>query len=360
MTKQSIQSDLTAKLLAWYDQNYRVLPWRIQPTPYAIWVSEIMLQQTRIEAVIPFYERFMRELPTMADLADCDEDKLLKLWEGLGYYHRVRNMKQCAMICKEKYHGTLPPDVDALRKLPGIGEYTAGAIASIAYDLPACAIDGNVMRVFARIRCSDADISLSSTKRQFHSIISEYLPKRSGAFNQALMELGERVCIPKGMPHCEICPIQKECLAYQNGCQDALPINRKKIERTKEKHTVVILINQHKVHLIKRPAVGLLANLYQFDFLDGHASEREIRRYAQDYGEVQECIALSKTRHIFTHKEWDMHGWLVILKGELPDGLWVNQKELEHTYAIASAFAYYKQICLAYGEGGDDDESSAL
>lgn len=360
MTKKKNQSALTTKLLAWYDANYRELPWRIQPTPYAVWVSEIMLQQTRIEAVIPYYERFMRELPTLAHLARCEDDKLMKLWEGLGYYHRVRNMKRCAIVCMEQYDGALPADVNALRKLPGIGEYTAGAIASIAYDLPACAIDGNVLRVFSRLQCSNADISLTATKKRFYEVISEYLPRRSGAFNQALMELGERICIPNGMPHCDECPIQRECLAHQNGCQLMLPVNNKKKKRSLTEHTVLILIGDHMVHLIKRPATGLLANLYQFDFLDGIWEESALVEYAKAYGEILEAISLPEAHHIFTHKEWHMYGWLFVLKGKPADGLWVNREELASTYAIASAFAKYKDICLTYLEGGNVDELSAL
>lgn len=360
MTKKTETSELTTKLLTWYDEHKRALPWRIHPTPYAIWVSEIMLQQTRIEAVISYYERFMKELPTLADLAQCDDDKLMKLWEGLGYYHRVRNMKRCAIECMEKHHGTLPKDAAALRRLPGIGEYTSGAIASIAYDLPECAIDGNVLRVFARVLCSDADISLPATKKQFRAIISEYLPKRSGAFNQALMELGERICIPNGMPHCEECPIQKECLAYQNGCQLLLPVNQKKKSRKLEEHTVIVLIYDRRVHLMKRPATGLLANLYQFDFLDGNGDESVIREYAQAYGTIQSLKPLGDARHIFTHKEWQMHGWLVVLDQCNDHGLWANREELAHTYAIAAAFTKYKEICFSFLQGGNEDESTAI
>ena len=360
MKKKTDQKALTTKLLAWYDENQRILPWRIQLTPYAVWVSEIMLQQTRIEAVIPYYERFMNELPTLVDLAQCEDDRLMKLWEGLGYYHRVRNMKRCAIECMETYHGNLPADVTALRKLPGIGEYTAGAIGSIAYDLAVCAIDGNVLRVFSRILCSDADISLTATKKQFHSIIREYLPRRSGAFNQALMELGERICIPNGVPHCAECPIHAECLAYQNGCQLLLPVNNKKKTRTLEEHTVLILICDQRVHLIKRPKSGLLADLYQFDFLDGFCDEAKLRKYAQTYGEVQSLVPLPDTHHIFTHKEWHMHGWLAVCKMKQQRGLWANRTELAHTYAIASAFAKYKEICFAYLAGGCGNESTTL
>ncbi len=360
MTKKTKQTELTAKLLIWYDENKRMLPWRINPTPYAVWVSEIMLQQTRIEAVITYYERFMKELKTLADLAQCDDDRLMKLWEGLGYYHRARNMKRCAIECMEKYGGTLPADFTALRSLPGIGEYTAGAIASIAYDLPECAIDGNVLRVFSRVLCSDADISLTATKKQFRSIISEYLPKRSGAFNQALMELGERICIPNGMPHCEKCPIQAECLAYENGCQLMLPVNQKKKSRSLEEHTVLILIHDQKVHLTKRPASGLLANLYQFDFLDGCCDEAAIGKYIESYGTLQSLIPLKDAHHIFTHKEWHMHGWLAVLETRQDDGLWADREALVHTYAIASAFIKYKEICISFLTGGYDNESTAL
>lgn len=346
------------KLLTWYDNNKRSLPWRDHPTPYAVWVSEIMLQQTRVEAVKPYFHRFMQELPTLEALANCDDDRLAKLWEGLGYYHRVRNMKKCALICMERYNGTLPSDAAQLLQLPGIGLYTAGAIASIAYQIPVCAVDGNVMRVFSRVLYLEDDISAEAVKQKFRAIIQAYVPKRCDAFNQALMELGALVCIPNGAPHCDLCPLCSECIAYQRNDTMRLPIKKAKKQRTKEQHTVLILRYQNKVHVVKRAAQGLLADLYQFDFLDGYYSEAQIKEYCSDFATVQEMVSLPDAKHIFTHKEWYMQGWLVTVDQlHKTEGIWCTKEELLHSYAIASAFQTYKDIALNVLSGVNNNES---
>lgn len=338
---------MVTELLAWYDTNKRSLPWRDNPTPYRVWVSEIMLQQTRVEAVKPYFYRFMKELPTLQALAECDDDRLIKLWEGLGYYNRVRNMKKCALICMERYEGELPRNVAQLLQLPGIGLYTAGAIASIAYHIPVCAVDGNVMRVFSRILYLEDDITAEAVKHKFRVIIQEYVPQRCDAFNQALMELGALVCVPNGAPHCDACPVQRECIAYQRHDTTRLPIKKAKKQRTIEKHTVIILLYRNKVHLIKRPAQGLLADLYQFDFLDGYYSKADIIKYYADFAAIKQIDALPEAKHIFTHKEWHMQGWLVTVdKPCLQSDLWCSKEELMHTYAVASAFQIYKEIAL--------------
>ncbi len=346
------------ELLAWYDSNKRSLPWRDDPTPYAVWVSEIMLQQTRVEAVKPYFHRFMSELPTLPALAACDDDRLIKLWEGLGYYNRARNMKKCALLCMERYQGELPSDPAQLLQLPGIGLYTAGAIASIAYRIPVCAVDGNVMRVFARVLYLEDDITSEAVKHKFRAIIQAYVPKRCDAFNQALMELGALVCIPNGAPHCDKCPIQSECIAYQRNDTMRLPIKRAKKQRTKEEHTVLIFMHQNQVHLTKRPAQGLLADLYQFDFSEGYYTQAEIIKQCSGFAKIQAIQKLPDTKHIFTHKEWHMQGWLIQLS-DVPqkDGIWCTHKELTETYAIASAFQVYKDIVLGALSGEKENES---
>ena len=214
-------------LLRWFDQNARILPWRDQPTPYRVWVSEIMLQQTRVEAVKPFYQRFMEALPDIQTLANCEEEELLKLWEGLGYYNRVRNMQIAARTVIEEYGGKLPDDYLELQQLKGIGSYTAGAISSIAYGKVAPAVDGNVLRVISRVTLSREDILKQSVKRGIEQAIVEIMPAdRPGAFNQALMELGAMVCVPNGEPHCESCPLKELCLARKMGAMDEIPVKK--------------------------------------------------------------------------------------------------------------------------------------
>lgn len=346
------------QLLDWYDSSKRSLPWRDHPTPYAVWVSEIMLQQTRVEAVKPYFHRFMSELPTLQCLAECDDERLIKLWEGLGYYNRVRNMKKCALICMERYNCKLPSDPAQLLQLPGIGLYTAGAIASIAYRIPVCAVDGNVMRVFSRVLYLEDDIASQAVKNKFSTIIQEYIPKRCDAFNQALMELGALICIPNGVPHCEKCPIQSECIAYQRNDVMRLPIKKAKKQRMIEQHTVLILVYQNQVHLMKRPSQGLLANLYQFDFMDGYYEKNEILQYCGTFAQVKDIYALSPAKHNFTHKEWHMQGWLVFLDSfSEKNGLWCSREELINTYAIASAFQKYKDIALNVLSGAYQNES---
>lgn len=357
MKKTHDKDRMITNLLNWYDAFQRSLPWRDNPTPYAVWVSEIMLQQTRVEAVKPYFKRFMEELPTLQALAECEDDRLIKLWEGLGYYHRVRNMKKCAQLCMERYQGELPSDVAQLLQLPGIGLYTAGAIASIAYHIPVCAVDGNVMRVFSRVLYLEEDITSEAVKHRFRAIIQEYVPKRCDAFNQALMELGALICIPNGVPHCEACPIQKDCIAYQLNDVTRLPLKKPKKQRAIEQHTVLILVYRKTVHLIKRPSQGLLADLYQFDFLEGYYTENEILKYCTDFAKVKELHSLPSSKHIFTHKEWHMQGWLVSID-ELycQSDLWCNQAELINTYAIASAFQIYKDIAIQALSGAAENE----
>ena len=250
---QELYKETVPYLLQWYDYNRRILPWRENPKPYYVWISEIMLQQTRVEAVKSYFERFIHALPTIEDLANADEETLLKLWEGLGYYNRVRNMQKTAQILVKEYGGSLPGDYEVLQKLPGIGSYTAGAISSIAFGLAEPAVDGNVLRVMKRISGSFDDITKMSVKRGLEIEIRAILPKeRAGDYNQALMELGAMICIPNGKPLCEQCPVMHLCRAFQEETQNQIPVKPPKKERRVEPRAVLLLQYKNQYILHKR------------------------------------------------------------------------------------------------------------
>lgn len=320
-------------LLSWYQENKRDLPWRRNKNAYYIWISEIMLQQTRVEAVKPYFKRFIETLPTIQDLADASEDTILKLWEGLGYYSRVRNMQKAAIICQEEYDGKLPTTYDELLTLPGIGPYTAGAIASIAYQQPVCAIDGNVLRVYARLFAIEKDILNTKTRNEIQTIMEQDLAKDMGEMNQALMDFGSSICIGNGAVRCNICPLQSLCKAYQLGKVHQLPIRKKKKERSTKKYTIVLYQCLDKVLIHKRDTKGLLAGLYEFVTMDNHYPKKQFPN--SQY--------LGKYKHIFSHVEWDMKGFLVQVDTmEQKEGyIWVNKEELFTTYSIPGAFQAY-------------------
>lgn len=328
--------DIVEPLLVWYRINKRDLPWRRSMDPYLIWVSEIMLQQTRVEAVIPYFERFTKHLPTIKALATIEEDKLMKLWEGLGYYSRVRNMQKCAKILVENKMETLPCSYEELIKLPGIGPYTAGAVASIAGGERVCAVDGNVLRVISRIIASEENVSDPNTKKEIENLLGKALPVKSGDFNQSLMELGRVICIP-GNPRCSICPIQKNCLGYEKGIMWRLPIKDKKKDKTEESRTVLLLIYKNQVAIRKRPNTGLLASLWEFPNFDTISVEEIHRMYSVQY--IKET---SPYTHIFTHKIWHMNGYVVILQELSLEALtWVSLEEVKEKYSIPTAFGYF-------------------
>lgn len=344
------KKQLTEELLQWYDENARILPWRSTPTPYRVWVSEIMLQQTRVEAVKPYFERFIHAFPTLQDLAQAEDDELAKVWEGLGYYRRVSNMKKCAQECMERFGGELPSTYEDLLTLPGIGAYTAGAIASIAFKEPVPAVDGNVLRVFSRVLVSADDILKVATKTKFHNIIKEYMSEeRPDAFNQALMEVGAMICVPNSAPRCNICPLAKHCIGYQSGEAQNLPIKRGKKERRIEKKTVVVIVCKDRCYLQKRPSHGLLAKLYEFYVLDKHLSKLKIKTELQEQYNIKTIMPLLDARHIFSHVEWDMRGFLVEVdeKEQMP-GTWATLQELERTYAVPTAYKVYKEALEMY------------
>ncbi len=313
-------------LLHWYDYNRRILPWREDPTPYHVWVSEIMLQQTRVEAVKGYYDRFLACLPDVAALAAAEEEVLLKLWEGLGYYNRVRNMQKAARILMEQYGGQMPADYEMIHALPGIGDYTAGAIASIAFGLPYPAVDGNVLRVMSRIACSEENIAKEKTKQKLKQDLTTVMPARSGDFNQSLMELGATVCLPNGKPLCELCPVMHLCKAFHDGRETELPVKSGKKERRIEKRVVFLVFCGEKILLHRRPKKGLLSGLWEFPNVEigsGEAtkgktpmglSKQLAGNVANEFtlgvsDETLPCVKKDKkAKHIFSHVEWHMEG----------------------------------------------------
>ena len=334
-------------LLTWYDANHRVLPWREKKDPYHIWISEIMLQQTRVEAVRPYFDRFINALPTVHDLAVCPEDRLLKLWEGLGYYNRVRNMQKAAIRIEQQYGGQLPGDYALLRGLNGIGDYTAGAVASIAFDIPVPAVDGNVLRIWARLTACDQDILKDSVKKEAARQLQKIMPDhRSGDLNQAFMDLGSLVCLPKGTSHCEDCPLQFICEARKKGLTEYLPVRKKPKERRLEERTILIVRDGEKVAVHKRPAKGLLAGLYELPGLEGFYGEEEILTYLSKRQLMPLYIEkLANAKHVFSHVEWHMQGYLIRVASleDMPDNDWlfVDADTARREYPLPSAFRAY-------------------
>lgn len=346
--------DLIAEpLLAWYDAGRRILPWREEPTPYHVWLSEIMLQQTRVEAVKPYYDRFLQHLPDIKSLAVVDEEQLLKLWEGLGYYNRARNLKKSAQQIMSEYGGEMPGEYEQLIKLAGIGSYTAGAIASIAFHKAVPAVDGNVLRVLSRLRLDDRDILDTSVRRSVEEELSVIIPSdRPGDFNQALMELGAMVCIPNGSPRCEECPWHELCQARIQNRISEYPRKAPKKPRKIEEKTILVILDEHYVALHKRGNKGLLAGMYEFPAMDGHRREEEVIAYLKQLGISPIRIQkLEASRHIFTHKEWHMIGYQVRVDELTADGLreqgadgeyiFIDPAETKDRYPIPSAFAAY-------------------
>ncbi len=339
---------LTEPLLTWYASHARALPWREEPTPYRVWVSEVMLQQTRVEAVKPYFTRFMAVLPTVADLAACEEDRLLKLWEGLGYYNRARHMQAAARTVMSEYGGELPADFDALLSLPGIGRYTAGAIASIAFGLPVPAVDGNVLRVLMRVAADDSDITRASVRTEAERRLAEVLPSgRVSDYNQALMELGALVCVPNGEPLCESCPWRSLCKARRQGIFMELPVKKKPRSRRVEERTVLLIRDDDKVVLGKRPEHGLLAGMYEFPNVTGHLTREEVIKEVQ-----RMCLApllvtrLPDAKHVFSHVEWNMWGYQIrvdSLAKEEPSLPFVQIPDVRERMAIPAAFSAYME-----------------
>lgn len=402
-TNLKLSAEAGRGLLSWYAASRRILPWREDPTPYHVWLSEIMLQQTRVEAVLSYYRRFLAALPDITALARADDDLCAKLWEGLGYYSRVRNLKKAAVIVEETYGGRIPDTREALGKLPGIGHYTASAILSIAYGKRAAAVDGNLLRIYARLTASDDDIRLPETKaaaedwflswmdgtlqqqkvygdrpeQQDESVetyvgeavcVTESAAGQSGnsansvpvnfygTFNQALMDLGATVCLPNGEPMCKACPLAAFCAAHTAaqkapGSETRYPYKSPAKPRRIEDRTVLVLQDASMTAIRKRPAKGLLAGLYEFPNTEGHLSPEEVKSYVRSLGfEPLRVVPIGDAKHIFTHIEWHMTGFAVRVDELREPGrnfLLVHTEDLEEVYPIPSAFRYYREYVIA-------------
>ena len=341
--------EIAQPLTEWFRENKRDLPWRRHISAYRVWVSEIMLQQTRVEAVKPFYERFLEELPTVEDLARAKEDRLLKLWEGLGYYNRVKNMQKAAKQIMNEYGGEFPDTYEEIRGLAGIGDYTAGAVSSIAFGIPKPAVDGNVLRVMSRIMASREDIMKASVRRKIQDILERVIPADSPSdFNQGLFELGATVCVPAGMPQCGKCPVAPWCRARELGCQTELPVKKKAKERRIEKLTVFIFLDGGSVAVRKRSAKGLLAGMYEFPGLPGHLTMDEAAAYSKKIGLAPIQIkSLQDAKHIFSHVEWHMKAYEIRVD-ELEKNctlplIFAHPEEIQNKYPMPSAFETYTE-----------------
>jgi len=334
-------------VVSWCRRVRRMLPWRLEPTPYRVWISEIMLQQTRIEAVLGYYERFLAELPTVEALAACEDDRLLKLWEGLGYYSRARNLKKAARQLVERHGGRLPGSAAELKKLPGIGAYTAGAIASIAFGQPEPAVDGNVLRVLSRVLESREDVGLDATRKRAAALLRAHYPTGEDAalLTEGLMELGETLCIPNGEARCELCPLRGCCLACEHGTAARLPVKSPPRERRVEERTVLLLRCGEKYAVRRRPARGLLAGLWEFPALVGFLSAEETVAELEKQGAVVlGCEPCGEARHLFTHVEWRMRGYRVDCAREWGDFLWRSPGQIAAEHPIPTALRYFQRV----------------
>ena len=357
---------IAPRLLPWYDENRRLLPWREDASPYRVWVSEIMLQQTRVEAVKPYFERFMVELPDIEALASVEEERLLKLWEGLGYYNRARNLQKAARKIMEEYEGHMPSRMEELLSLPGIGSYTAGAVASIAYGRPVPAVDGNVLRVLARFRMDGEDMTKPGVRKRIEQELAEAVPKdRPGDFNQAMMELGATVCLPNGAPRCHSCPLSTLCQAHTAGRELDFPGKKKKKERLVEEKTILVIQDGRKAAIRRRPPKGLLAGMYELPSMEGRRSREEVLLFLKEKGlrpiRIRE---MPEAKHIFTHREWRMTGFAVRVDelepycGDWEGLLFVDPADTRGRFPIPSAFAAYTG-CLNIRPGNSRYETAA-
>jgi len=342
-------------LYDWYKKSARDLPWRNTDDPYRIWISEIMLQQTRVDTVIPYYNKFIDKIPTVEDLASIEEDLLLKLWQGLGYYTRAINLKRAALIIVKEYNGIIPSSKEALVSLPGIGSYTAGAMLSIAFSQRVQAVDGNVLRILARVYGIREDIKEPAIKKMLTNIAEGLIPAENpGDFNQALMDLGATICLPAGEPKCSECPVRNLCAADQNDLTRNIPLKIRKKNREIEKRTVLILSKENLFAIRKRKPGNLLPNLWEFLNFEGHLTEEESHQIIKNLGlTVLDMQPILKSKHIFTHLEWHMIGFFITVSEpkECAGLMWASRDELKHQYSIPTAFKDYLKYILSLSLG---------
>ena len=332
--------DFASSLSEWYQQHRRILPWREDPTPYHVYLSEIMLQQTRVEQARSYYLRFLDAYPTLSDLAKADLEDVYKKWEGLGYYSRARNLHLAAKAVVERFGGELPRSKADLLSLLGIGEYTASAIMAIAYGEKEVAIDGNLLRVYARYRALALNPLEEKDKKTAKEGLLALLGNDPSIFNQALMDLGELVCLPNGSPRCGDCPFKETCLAHREGKETNYPLKKAKKEKKTEKLTVLLIVHEGKILLQKR-GKGLLSGLYGLPTIEGHIKEENIKSVGDLQGfSIQNIIDLGKAKHVFTHRIWDMKGYRIEVAEET-EGIWADQEELKTRYALPTAFSYF-------------------
>ena len=337
---------LPVLLLPWFAEHRRALPWRRDREPYHVWLSEIMLQQTRVEAVRGYYLRFLERLPDIAALASAPEDVLLKLWEGLGYYSRVRNLQKAAQCVMEQHDGEFPQELSAIRALPGIGDYTAGAIASICFEAPTAAVDGNVLRVILRLTvCADSPADVRVRRRIGEELSAVYPAGHCGDFTQALMELGATVCLPNGAPQCEVCPLRSLCEAHAQGTELQFPTKPPKKPRRIEQRTVFVLQCGDRLAVCKRPSRGLLAGLRQMPDVPGKLETAEALRQAEQWGVHPTGILKTAERtHIFTHVQWDLRGVWLTCAAEAPQFTWADEDALRHEIGLPTAYRQFLDL----------------
>ena len=381
ITETAYLQRIVPALMEWYPNHKRDLPWRVHPLPYYVWISEVMLQQTRVETVIPYYLRFLKKLPSVGDLAGCPPEELMKLWEGIGYYSRARNLQRAAKVVMEVYGGSMPETKEELLKLPGIGSYTASAISSIAYGRCEAAVDGNVLRVSTRLLEDSACIDEPRVKKRWEEIWTAVMRQYQeshpeevsfpGTFNQAMMEIGATVCVPGGTPVCSRCPLSTFCLAHHHGGELLYPVRKTRRPRRVEKRTVLLLTDGGRIALRKRNGKGLLAGMWELPNAEGTLTREEALSYAEEFGLSPLRIRpLPHARHIFTHIEWEMTGWQVLAEtlddlktcgmeptghaptvmeaaadqtGSSVSGTWAlaSVQQAERQYAIPAAFSAY-------------------
>lgn len=341
---EKLPQQLPKRLLEWYAAGHRDLPWRRDREPYHVWLSEVMLQQTRVEAVKGYYRRFLAELPDIPALAACPPDRLAKLWEGLGYYSRMRNLQKAAQVIVSAHGGVFPREYDAIRALPGVGDYTAGAIASICFGLPEPAVDGNVLRVLSRVTDDAAPVTDAAVKREYAARLREIYPAgRCGDFTQSLMELGATVCGPNSQPQCALCPLASLCLARANGTALLRPVKAPKKEKRTEEKTVFILRCGTRIAVRRRPEQGLLAGLWELPNVDGKCSAQQALAQAERWGvHPRELCRSSEKTHIFTHIRWELRGFYIECTEAAPLFTWVDPARFRQDIALPTAFRIFE------------------